>query len=118
MTSNRQIALISITSGALSVASYILIKKLFFTRCPFHQTSNTNKKVQEQSKIYEEKELVDQYMLFNFAEGRELLMFDDLNEKSNVTNCFLFPKRVALLCRDYCPDIFFSDQVIIIIEIY
>jgi hypothetical protein len=112
MASNRQIALISITSGALSVASYILLKKLFFTRCPFHhqQPVQSNRKVQEQSKIYEEKELVDQYMLFNFAEGNELLMFEDLNEKSNVTNCFLFPKKVALLCQDYCPDIF-SNQV-------
>jgi hypothetical protein len=112
MASTRQIALISITSGALSITGYILLKKLFFTQCPFHQPK-TNKKLQEQSKIYEEKELVDQYMLFNFAEGKELLMFDDLNEKSNVTNCFLFPKKVALLCRDYCPEIFFSDQVVI-----
>jgi hypothetical protein len=100
MASTKQIAAISLTSGALSVAGYILLKRLF---------SKAATQIQ-QSKIYEEKELVDQYMLFNFAEGHDLFLFD-LNEKTNVTQCFLFPKRVALLCRDYCPDLFFSDEV-------
>lgn len=92
--------MLTIASGTISVIVYSLIKKLFPKK-----SSNV-----QNSKIYEEKALVDQYMLFNFSEGKEFLSFD-LNENSDVNNCFLFPKRIALLCRDYCPDLFQSDQV-------
>ena len=106
---NRQTALISVTSGAVSVLSYILLKKLLCKHCKKSNVSS-GKSTQEQSKIYEDKVLLDQYMMFNFCEGKDLLLFD-LKGDSDVNNCFLFPKRVALLCRDYCPDIFFSDNV-------
>ena len=101
---NRQNVLISLTSGAASVITYIILKKAL---CKIKTSTKT---VQEASKIYEEKELVDQYMMFNFCEGKDLLLFDLKNE-SDVKNCFLFPKRVALLCKDNCPDIFFSENV-------
>lgn len=71
----------------------------------------THKTKQEQSKIYEEKELLDQYMLFNYADGKDFFSFSDLGEFTDVRNCFLFPKKVALLCREYCPDLFFSENV-------
>jgi len=117
ITLNKQTLLISAVSGTLSITGYIILKKLFFSE----QSSNKNvnikkndKKVeeglQEASKIYEDKALLDQYMMFNFSSDKEMLLFDDLNENSDVKNCFLFPKRVALLCREHCPDIFFSDQ--------
>ena len=64
--------------------------------------------------IYEEKSLLDQYMMFNFSSDNEMLLFNDLGEYTNVNNCFEFPKRVALLCRDHCPDIFIYDHVNII----
>ena len=99
MSFSKQNVILSIASGTISVIAYALIKKLFSKKTDF-----------KQSKIYEEKALVDQYMLFNFAEGKEFLSFD-LNEKSDVNNCFLFPKNIALLCRDYCPDLFLNNQV-------
>lgn len=97
------IALVSITSGALSIAGYILLKRLL---CK----TNCKAKKAEQSKIYEEKALLDQYMLFNFAEANQIIL-SDLNQYSNVYNCVLFPRNVALLCRDHCPEIFFAEQV-------
>lgn len=96
---NRQLVFVSLTS--ISLACYLIIKKYL---CSKKVTSLS------QSKIYEEKALLDQYMLFNFSEPEEILLFD-LKEYSNITKCFQFPKRVALICRDYCPDLFFSDQV-------
>lgn len=104
MSNRREIALISLASGTVSVIGYILLKKIF--------KGCEKKQQQEPSKIYEEKSLLDQYMLFNYAETPDFLLFD-LKEFANVNNCVLFPKRVALLCRDYCPDIFFGDEVII-----
>ena len=97
----------AIAGGAFSLASYFLVKKFF---CPKQSVKII------QSKIYEEKTLLDQYMLFNYAEPNELLLFD-LKEYANVNNCFQFPKKVALLCRDHCPDLFFSEgQVRFLIE--
>jgi hypothetical protein len=89
-------ALVCVASGACSILGYVLLRKLLH-------------KKQEASQIYEEKALVDQYMLFNFGQPEEMLLFD-LKENASIKNCFLFPKRVALLCRDYCPDIFFSES--------
>lgn len=105
MASSRQIVVISVASGALSIAGYVLLKRFLCNKSCNKLTSK-----QEQSKIYEEKALLDQYMLFNFSEPKEFLLFD-LNEYSNIGNCLLFPRNVALLCRDHCPDIFFSDIV-------
>lgn len=105
MASTRQLALVSVASGAVSIAAYIFLKRMVCCK------GSCEKKVkQEQSKIYEEKALLDQYMMFNFSDGKELLLFD-LKDSANVNNCFLFPKRVALLARDHCPDIFFSENV-------
>ena len=99
---NRQNLFISIISGTISIASYLALEKLYYKLKNSHQ-------IQSPSKIYEEKALVDQYLMFNYSDQQEMLLFD-LNEYANVKNCFLFPKRVALLCKDYCPDIFFSDD--------
>lgn len=99
MNLNRQLVLVSVTSSAATLGLYFLLRKLFATKSS----------KQTQSKIYEEQALLDQYMLFNFSEPNELLLFD-LNDQANINNCFLFPKRVALLCRDYCPDLFFSSD--------
>ena len=101
----RQNILISFTSGAISVITYILLKKALSK-----QIKRSNDSKQEQSKIYEDKVLLDQYMMFNFCEGKEMLLFD-LKNDVDIRNCFLFPKRVALLCKDFCPDIFFSGNV-------
>ena len=66
----------------------------------------------EQSKIYEEKALLDQYMMFNFSSDKEMFQFENLGELSTVTNCFLFPQRVALLANEAnCPDIFTKKVV-------
>ena len=109
-------------SSALTLTAYFGLKKLMCpassssSRCPFAHKSSTapTEEVKiEPSKIYEERELLDQYMLFNYATGKDLLMFD-LNELADVQNCFQFPKRVALLCREHCPDLFTSNQVCII----
>lgn len=105
---NRQNLLISVLSGTLSVTGYILLKKLL---CTEKKACNL-KTNQTQSKIYEEKSLLDQYMMFNFSDSNEMFLFGDLNECTDVTNCFLFPKRVALLFKDHCPDIFSSDKVV------
>ena len=99
-TSRRELVLASLAGGAFSLLAYALVKKL----------SGGQKQLQEASKIYEEKSLLDQYMLFNFAETRDFLLFD-LGDYEKVTSCTLFPKRVALLCKDYCPNIFFADEV-------
>ena len=104
---NRQNILISVVSGTLSISGYILLRKLL---CSGRKCKNV-KTNQTQSKIYEEKSLLDQYMMFNFSDSNEIFLFDDLNECTDVTNCFLFPKRVALLFKEYCPDIFSSSQV-------
>lgn len=101
---NRQNVILSLTSGTVSVIAYILLKKAF---CKVNKKSNVPN--QQQSKIYEDKVLLDQYMMFNFCEGKEMLLFDLKNE-ADVRNCFLFPKRVALLCKDHCPEIFFTDN--------
>lgn len=106
---NRELVLVSLTSGAISIASYIFLKRLLCCG-----QKNTVK--QEQSKIYEEKALLDQYMLFNYAEAKDFLLFD-LKEYSNFQNCISFPRNVALLCRDYCPDIFFGENVIIFVNL-
>lgn len=98
---NRQLVVVSAASSAFTLAVYLLAKKLV--------CSASREKKQEQSKIYEEQTLLDQYMLFNFSEANDLLLFD-LKEYANITNCFQFPKRVALLCREYCPDLFFSSE--------
>lgn len=61
----------------------------------------------EQSKIYEDKVLLDQYMMFNFSSDQEMFQFENLGAQSNVTNCFLFPQRVAMLANETnCPDLF------------
>ncbi|CAF0983893.1 unnamed protein product [Brachionus calyciflorus] len=101
--SGYSIALVSLTSGALSIAGYILLKRFL---C---KNMCKKSKKAEQSKIYEEKALLDQYMLFNYADAKDFILFD-LNEYSNVYNCVSFPRNVALLCRDHCPEIFFADQ--------
>ena len=103
MSNRRDLVLASLAGGAFSLLGYALINKLL-------NTKKETPKLQEASKIYEEKSLLDQYMLFNFAELRDFLLFD-LGNYSDVTNCILFPKRVALLCKDYCPDIFFAEEV-------
>jgi SAM-dependent methyltransferase len=97
---NKEIALVSLASGSLTLATYLLIQKYLLNKKPKMQAS----------KIYEEKALLDQYMVFNFATPEQFLLFNDLNEYENVKNCITFPKRVALLCRDHCPDIFFSEN--------
>ena len=107
---NRQTVFISLTSGAVSVLGYIFLKKLICCRHTCKHVAKKTTTKQEQSKIYEDKVLLDQYMLFNYCEGRDLLLFD-LKSDADVNNCFLFPKRVALLCKDFCPDLFFSDNV-------
>ena len=104
---NRQLVLVSVASSALTLSVYYLVKKLNAASCESRLVTK-----QEQSKIYEEKTLLDQYMLFNFSLPNELLLFD-LKEDVNITNCFQFPKRVALLCRDHCPDLFFSSEQVI-----
>lgn len=101
MSIRRELALVSLASGAASIVGYIVIKSLLDKKKPSKQ---------EASKIYEEKSLLDQYMLFNFAEPSDFLLFD-LKQYSDINNCMLFPKRVALLCRDYCPEIFFDTKV-------
>lgn len=101
-TNRRELVLASLAGGAFSLLAYALVKKL--SGCA------GKKQLQEASKIYEEKSLLDQYMLFNFAETRDFLLFD-LGDYEKVTSCTLFPKRVALLCKDYCPNIFFADEV-------
>ena len=103
MYSTKEVALISLASGSLTLASYLLLQKAF---------SRSRKRAanQEASKIYEDQALLDMYMVFNFADSKDLLLFDDLKQFENVQNCALFPKRVALLCRDFCPDIFFEDS--------
>lgn len=103
MQLTKQNLLVSVVSGTLSVTGYLILKKLFCSK-------QTEAVCQKQSDIYEQKSLLDQYMMFNFSSDKEMLLFDDLNENSDVTNCFLFPKRVALLCREHCPEIFFSDE--------
>ena len=105
MSSNHQVAVISLTSGVASIGGYLLLKNLYNK-----YKNRRNHSKQEASKIYEEKALLDQYMLFNFSEPYDMLLFD-LHDYSNINNCFLFPKRIALLCRDRCPDIFFSNEV-------
>jgi SAM-dependent methyltransferase len=101
MSTTKEIALISLASGSLTLAGYFLIDKYLLK----------NRKPQaQQSKIYEDKSLLDQYMVFNFANPDQFILFDDLNEYQNINNCVLFPKRVALLCRDHCPDIFFDES--------
>ena len=102
MSNRRDLVLASLAGGAFSLLGYALVQKLL--------NNKSSPELQEASKIYEEKSLLDQYMLFNFAESRDFLLFD-LGSYSDVTNCILFPKRVALLCKDYCPDIFFADEV-------
>lgn len=97
------IAMVSLTSGALSIAGYILLKRLLCN-------SGCKKTKVEQSKIYEEKALLDQYMLFNYADAKDSILFD-LDQYSNISNCVSFPRNVAHLCRDHCPEIFFADQV-------
>ena len=103
--SQRELVLVSLASGVLSITGYVLLKKVLGRYLCTHKTK------QEQSKIYEEKELLDQYMLFNYADGKDFFSFSDLGEFTDVRNCFLFPKKVALLCREYCPDLFFSENV-------
>jgi SAM-dependent methyltransferase len=100
MATHKEVALISLASGSLTLASYLIIQKYFLNKKP----------IVEASRIYEEKALLDQYMMFNFATPEQFILFNDLNEHENVRNCVLFPKRVALLCRDHCPDIFFNEN--------
>ena len=109
---NRQNILISLTSGAVSVISYVLIKKALRTKNKKQHLEN-----QEQNEIYENNELLAQYVTFNYCDAKNFLLFD-LKNDSNVTNCFLFPKRIALLCRDHCPDIFFSGNVSVVLSIH
>lgn len=106
MSNKREVLTISLASGALSICGYILLKKLW------HRGEKKEKEPQQQeaSRIYEEKALLDQYMLFNFAEPEDFLLFD-LEKYTDVKHSILFPKRIALLCKDYCPDIFFSEEV-------
>lgn len=94
--------LLCAVSGGVSIAGYVLLKKLFCNGCDKKKSDE----VQQQSLIYEDKKLLDQYMMFNFSSDKEMLLFDDLNEHVNVTNCFLFPARVALLYKEHCPDLF------------
>jgi hypothetical protein len=62
----------------------------------------------EGSLLYEEKWMLDQYMGFHFSD-KNFFLFPEL-EKEMVP--FLnFPKRIALACRDHCPEIFFNDKV-------
>lgn len=96
-TSNKEVALISLASGSLTLAGYFVLKRLLQSKA-------------QQSKIYEEKALLDQYMLFNFSEQDEFLLFDELKKLDSISKCLSFPKRVALLCRDHCPDIFFNGD--------
>lgn len=123
MASNREIALIAASSGALSIAGFIFIKNLLcknnderlacrgLVSRPQTLVKRNVVTDQEPSKIYEEKSLLDQYLLFNFASNEELVTFD-LKENANIYNCSQFPKKVALLCLDHCPDILFSEQVL------
>jgi SAM-dependent methyltransferase len=97
---NRENTIIAIASGTLTLASYLLIQK-YFSSYPKKQKGN---------KYYEEKAILDQYMVFNYAHADEFLTFDDLKDYENVRNCIQFPKNVALLCRDHCPDIFFDSN--------
>lgn len=101
MSSRRELVAASLAGGAFSLLAYALVNKLLAKK----------KTLQEASRIYEEKALLDQYMLFNFAEPRDFLLFDQLGQYADINNCALFPKRIALLCKDYCPDIFFADEV-------
>jgi len=100
----RQNLLVAAVSGTISVTGYILLKRLL------SRSLLPSPAAQEASKIYEDKALLDQYMMFNFSSDKEMLLFDNLAEHKDVTNCFLFPKRVALLCREHCPEIFFTDS--------
>ncbi len=100
---SRQNLLLAAVSGTISVTGYILLQRLL-------SRAASSKPTQAASKIYEEKALLDQYMMFNFSSDKEMLLFDNLGDQKDVTNCFLFPKRVALLCREHCPEIFFTDS--------
>jgi hypothetical protein len=107
--SHKELVLVSLASGVLSITGFVLLKKAL------GRYLCTHKLKYEQSKIYEEKELLDQYMLFNYADGKDVFSFSDLSsEFADVRNCFLFPKKVALICREYCPDLFFSENVSIV----
>ena len=106
---NRELVLTSLLSGAVSVGAYVLVQK--YMCCNNSKQKQTNEPKHEPSKIYEEKALLDQYMMFNFADENEFLLFD-LGNLSDIKNCLNFPQKVGLLCREYCPDIFFYDDVI------
>ena len=99
-----------LASGAVAIGAYKLVEHLLAPNSspePNERTKETAKAQREPSKIYEEQKLVDEYMLFNYSSENEMILFD-LGKYSNIKNCLDFPKKVALLCRDHCPEIFFS----------
>ena len=101
-----------VASGAAAIGVYKLAERLFASGSSSNKGDGSSGKVQraarEPSKIYEEQKLVDEYMLFNYSSENEMILFD-LGKYSNIKNCLDFPKKVALLCRDHCPEIFFSN---------
>ena len=76
MASNRQLILASIGSGAFSLAGYFLLRKLV----KLYYKTERNESNLQQSKIYEEKSLLEQYMLFNYSLPNECVLFQDLGE--------------------------------------
>jgi hypothetical protein len=99
---SKKLVIVSLASGAASVSVYYLLNRILAS------TSRKKKAAtQEPSKIYELKSLLDQYMLFNFANKNDIFLVDVNDDAlANIYNCAEFPKKVAALSRVYCADLF------------
>lgn len=99
---HKETLLVSVTSGVVAIGLY----KLFGKLCANSQRREAKK---VPSKIYEDQKLLEEYMLFNYSAENEMILFD-MGKYENIRNCLQFPRNVALLCKDHCPDLFFGVE--------
>ena len=113
----RELAIVSVSSGALAIGAYILLrrflKKTSRSSSIFrHASRHISMTMDEYDDDFEdEKELINQSMVLHYADDLKELILFDLYEKTDITKCFSFPKKITLLCKHNCRDLFLSENV-------